>query len=397
MKSSKFLIVLLGALVAVGPFSIDMYLPGLPSIAKDFGAPIASVQLTLTSFFFGIAFGQLLYGPIIDRFGRKIPLIVGLVIYIISTIGCALSYSVEALVVFRLLQSLGACAGMVISRAIVRDVFSPHEGAKVFSQIMLVMGIAPIVAPTVGGFLLTVTHWRVIFVVLGLIALATLATVWFFLQETRAPDPGISLRLKPVFEEYLEVLKTPRFYIYTLTAGFAAAVMFSYIAGSPFVFMEIYGFSKAQYGILFGFNAAGLILASQVNNLLLNRFESVAITKFVAFLYLPVGLLLLAAIELNLGPYPVMVLLFLLVGGFGFIIPNSSALSMAPFKQNAGSASALMGALQMGFGGIASAIVSLLHDGTAIPMGIVMAVCGFMAFVVPVMFRKHEVVAATTP
>lgn len=383
---------LLGALTAVGPFSIDMYLPGLPSIARDFAAPIANVQLTLTSFFFGIAFGQLLYGPIIDRFGRKIPLIVGLVIYILSTIGCALSNSVDMLIVFRLLQSLGACAGMVISRAIVRDVFSPHEGAKVFSQIILVMGVAPIVAPTVGGFLLTYTSWRIIFVVLALISAATLATVWFYLPETRQPDRGISLRLGPVFEEYLEVLKTPRFYIYTLTAGFAAAVLFSYIAGSPFVFMEIYGFSKAQYGILFGINAAGLILGSQLNNLLLNRFESVTITKFVAFLYLPVGLLLLTSLELDLGPYPVMVLLFFLVSGFGFIIPNSSALSMAPFKQNAGSASALMGALQMGFGGFASAIVSLLHDGTAVPMGIVMAASGFMAFVIPVFFRKHETV-----
>ncbi|EQA34967.1 drug resistance transporter, Bcr/CflA family [Leptospira inadai serovar Lyme str. 10] len=386
-KSDRVLILLLGALTAIGPFSIDMYLPGLQSISRDFGTPISNVQLTLTSFFFGFSFGQLVYGPLIDKFGRRTPLMAGLIIYTVSSIGCALSVSVWSLVFFRFLQSLGACAGMVVPRAVIRDVFSPHEGAKVFSQIILVMGIAPIVAPTVGGLLLTYMNWRTIFVVLTIISIIVSAGAWLYLPETGKKDSSISLKLGGVLKEYYEVLYVPRFNAYVIASGLSAAVMFAYIAGSPFVFMGIFGLSESEYGWFFGSNAAGLILASQLNRLLLRKFEAESIVNAISILYVPVGILLVLCATYHWGMIPMIGLIFLLVSGFGFIMPNASALAMAPFSRNAGSASALMGAMQMVAAVVATASVSLLHDGTALPMTLVMSGAGILSLLSLVILR----------
>lgn len=365
-------------MTAIGPFSIDMYLPGLQVISKDLQTPIANVQLTLSSFFFGVSFGQLIYGPIIDRFGRKTPLLVGLLIYLITSLGCAMADNVWILMLLRFFQSLGACAGLVISRAIVRDVFSPHEGAKVFSQIILVMGVAPIIAPSMGSLILAYTTWKLIFITLAAIGLITILGVQFFLSETKKSDISVSLKPINVLNEYFAVIRVPRFYTYAVTSGFAASVMFAYIGGSPFVFMGLFGLTEQQYGWVFAANAAGLILSSQLNRLLLAKFESEKIVLTVSYFYLPLGILLLLSIYWNFGFIPILVLIFLLVSGFGFIVPNCSALCLAPFTRNVGSASALMGGLQMLFAVIATATVSIFHDGTALPMAIVMAFSGFL-------------------
>lgn len=387
-KSNGTLILILGALTAIAPFSIDMYLPGMNEIAKDLGAPISDVQLTLTSFFFGISFGQLFYGPIIDRFGRKVPLIVGLVLYITSSLACGFSNSVNALIFFRFLQSLGACAGMVIPRAVVRDVFSPHEGAKVFSQIILVMGIAPILAPTVGGLLLQFASWNWIFFTLtGISTLMLFGSILTF-QDSKGADSSISLKVSPVIKEYIEVFSNPIFKTYVLSSGFSAAVMFAYIAGSPFVFMVLNGLSQTEYSYLFGFNAFGLILSSQINRILLKKFEAAIIVKYVGYSYLILCSLLIIFEILGLGFIPMLVLIFFLVSAFGLIVPNASALAMAPFSKNAGSASALMGALQMIFGAVSTAAVSLLHDGSAYPMITVMSMSGIMSLACLFFFGK---------
>ncbi|TGK07190.1 Bcr/CflA family efflux MFS transporter [Leptospira semungkisensis] len=378
-SSNTILIILLGILTAVGPFSIDMYLPGMDAIAKDFGTPISNVQLTLTSFFFGISFGQLFYGPIIDRFGRKTPLIYGLILYIVSSLACALSDSVWSLVFFRFLQSLGACAGMVIPRAVVRDVFSPHEGAKVFSQILLVMGVAPIVAPSVGGILLNYANWNMIFYALALISALTLLLSIYIFDDKKGADHSISLKLGPVLKEYAEVFKNPIFRVYVLTSGFAASVMFAYIGGSPFVFMVLNGLTKTEYSLVFSFNAFGLILFSQINRLLLKKFEAATIVRVVVFSFIGLSVCLVASSLLGFGFIPMLFFIFLLVSAFGLIVPNCSALAMAPFSKNAGSASALMGALQMVFGAVATAAVSILHDGTEYPMLVVMGTSGLLA------------------
>lgn len=374
-------------MTAIGPFSIDMYLPGLQAIAKDLNTPIENVQLTLSSFFFGFSFGQLVYGPIIDRFGRKVPLLFGLTLYVITSLGCVFANNVWVLMFLRFLQSLGACAGMVISRAVVRDSFTPHEGAKVFSQIILVMGVAPIVAPTIGGIILSVASWRYIFITLTLIGLLTMIGVYLYLTGTKEADSSVSLLPMQVIKEYWIVLITPRFYVYAIASSFAASVMFAYIAGSPFVFMTIFQLTEQQYGWVFAFNAAGLILSSQLNRILLQKYESQKIILFVAYMYLPLGLLLLASAYFQLGFIPILILIFLIVSGFGFIVPNASALCLAPFTHNAGSASALMGGLQMIFAVIATSSVSLLHNNTAMPMALVMASSGFMTLVSLYIFK----------
>ncbi len=388
--SNRILILLLGIMTAIGPFSIDMYLPGLNAISKDLNTPIANVQLTLTSFFFGFSFGQLIYGPVIDRFGRKTPLLVGMVIYVLTSIGCALADNVWILMLLRFFQSLGACAGMVISRAIVRDAFSPHEGAKVFSQIILVMGVAPIVAPSIGSLILAYASWKVIFITLATIGILTILGVQFYLTGTKEADTGVSLKPIEVLKEYFAVITVPRFYTYTIASGFAASVMFAYIGGSPFVFMGLFGLSEQQYGWVFASNAAGLILSSQINRYLLTKFESERIVLTVSYLYLPLGVLLFLSIYLGLGLIPMLILIFLLVSGFGFIVPNASALSMAPFTRNAGSASALMGGLQMIFAVLATATVSILHDGTAMPMAIVMGTSGFLTLISLLVLRPNR-------
>lgn len=382
MNTSKnILILLLGTMTAIGPFSIDMYLPGLHAISEDLQTPIANVQLTLSSFFFGFSFGQLIYGPIIDRFGRKTPLIIGLLIYLVSSIGCAFADNVWLLMILRFFQSLGACGGMVISRAIVRDVFSPHDGAKVFSQIILVMGVAPIIAPSIGSFILAYSSWKLIFVTLAGIGFITILGVHFYLQETKKSDKSISLKPLNVITEYFEVIKVPGFYTYAIASSFAASVMFAYIAGSPFVFMGLFGLTEQQYGWVFACNAAGLIVSSQLNRFLLIKFKSTRIVKTVSYLYLPLGIFLFFSIYLNFNFTIILIIIFLIVSLFGFIVPNCSALCLAPFNRNAGSASALMGGLQMIFAVLATATVSLLHDKTAFPMVIVMVSSGFLTLI----------------
>ena len=262
--------------MALGPFSIDMYLPAFQSIADDLHTDTARVGYSLTSFFAGLFIGQMFYGILIDRFGRKKPLIVGYLIYIAATLGCAFSWSLDSLVVFRFLMALGGCSGMVISRAIVRDVFSGDEIAKTFSQLVLVMGVAPIIAPTVGGFINSWLGWPWVFGMMVLIALANLLMIIFLLPETKGPDDSISLKMKNIWSEYHKVLKHRSFVLYAIAGSFAYAGLFAYLTGSPAEFMERLGFSDTEYGWAFAFNASGFILGSQVNRLILKRHNELS-------------------------------------------------------------------------------------------------------------------------
>jgi MFS transporter, DHA1 family, multidrug resistance protein len=380
-KKHSVVIPILGALIGITPFSIDMYLPGFPAIASDLHAEISQVALSLTSFFIGVAIGQLFLGPISDRYGRKKPLLLGLGLYVIASLGCMLARSVHTLIVLRVVQALGGCAGMVISRAMVRDLFTGSEIAKVFSLLMLVMGVAPILAPTIGGFVTTTLGWRYIFVVLTMIGLSLLAVSLRVLPETRGPDASLSLHPVQVFREYLSVLREDRFATYALTGGLASAGLFAYIAGSPFVFMKLFGVSEQHYGWIFGVNAMGLILASQVNRVLLRTRTSADIILKASTLQCTLGLLL----ALGTGTHLISLGgTFLLICGYmtmqGFVFPNASALAIEPFTRNAGSAAALLGGLQMTSGAIASALVSYCHNYTALPMAGVMAICGVLSF-----------------
>ncbi len=382
---------MLGLLSAIGPFSIDMYLPGFKYIALDLGTSIEHIQLSLTSFFIGIASGQIIYGPLLDRFGRKRPLIIGLIIYIIASIGCALTQSADNLIIFRFIQALGSCGGMVAARAMVRDYFPPKETAKVFSMLMLVIGVSPILAPTVGGFVISLWGWHGIFVLLAIITLLILLGVIFLLPESRKPNLAMSLMPSPILKSFWKVAKNPSFIVYGVAGGTASSGLYAYLSGSPFVMMEVFGLNEQQYGWVFGFVAAGLITTSQINSLMLRRFKSENIAKYALMAQAIVGaVLLLLTITGTIGLYSMIFLIFCFLACQGFVFPNTSALALNPFSSLAGSASALLGSIQLGIGAIASALVSVFHNNTILPMVEIMAACAIISFIILLFAPKVE-------
>lgn len=391
-KQSKFLIILmLGLLSAIGPFSIDMYLPGFQSIATDLNTSIDHIQLSLTSFFIGIASGQMIYGPLLDRFGRKKPLIVGLLIYILASIGCAFTESADNLILLRFIQALGSCGGMVGARAMVRDYFPPTETAKIFSMLMLVIGVSPILAPTVGGFVIANWGWHYIFIVLTFIALSILIGVLFFLPESKKPDKSISLKPKPIIKNFWSVFINPKFFIYSLVGGISSSGLYAYLSGSPYIMMELYGLNEKQYGWVFAIIAFGLITSSQLNNFMLNYFKSESIAKYALLVQAMIGLVLLySALNGNLSLTGITVLIAAFLACQGFVFPNTSALALNPFTALAGSASALLGSIQLGIGAIASVLVSFFHNNTSIPMVSIMAACAVTSFTILLITSKTQ-------
>ncbi len=388
-KKNFYLILILGSLTAIGPFSIDMYLPAFPDIAKNLHTTVGHVTLSLSSFFIGISAGQLLYGPLLERFGRKKPLYVGLCIYLLTSIGCALAQSVDALIFLRLLQALGACVGMVAARAMVRDLFEVKENAKIFSTLMLVVAVSPIIAPTLGGYITSVWGWRSVFVMLIIVGIVILAGVYFLLPESKKPDPGFSLRPLPIINSFTSVAVHPQFYTYALTAAISAASIYAYIGGSPHVFMEIFKVNERQYGWIFALIAMGLIGASQVNSVLLKTYTSDEIIRAASYCQSVIGILMALITLLGWGDLFVLIfMIFIFMSCQGFIFPNASALSLAAFGHNAGSASALLGAIQMSIGAGTSALVSVLQNHTALPMTGVMACCALAALFVFSFGRK---------
>jgi MFS transporter, DHA1 family, multidrug resistance protein len=394
-NSNFYLILILGMLTAIGPFSIDMYLPAFPDIARGLNTTIARVMLSLSSFFIGISVGQLIYGPLLERYGRKKPLYFGLVIYIIASLGCALAPSVDTLIMFRLLQALGGCAGMVAARAMVRDFFEVKENARIFSLLMLVVAVSPIIAPTLGGYITALFGWQSIFIILMVMALIILIAVHFYLPESKKPDPNFSLKPRPIVTNYLNIIKHPQFYTYALTGAIAAAGLYAYISGSPHVFMEIYKVTEQQYGWIFALIAMGLIGAAQINTVLLKNYTSDQIIKVALSSQCIIGFILAVTTYAGLGDlFSTIFLIFMYLCCQGFIFPNASALSMAHFGHNAGSASALMGAIQMSIGAAASAMVSILQHYFS-PMTGVMALCTLTALLVFTFGRKIIVKQAT--
>lgn len=395
-KKKFLLILVLGMITAIGPFSIDMYLPAFTNIAADLHTTVAEVSLSLSSFFIGISIGQFIYGPLLDRYGRKRPLYFGLSLYLVASAMCAMATSVDSLISLRFLQALGGCAGMVASRAMVRDLFDVADNAKVFSMLMLVVGVSPIIAPTLGGYITASLGWHYVFVLLTIMAVVILAAVYFILPESRAPDPSYSLKPHAIIRGFREVLKVPQFYTYAFAGAIAAAGLYAYIAGSPSVFMEIYKVSEKQYGWIFALVAGGLILSSQLNSVLLRKYKSEQIIPVALFCQSLTGICLFVG-SLNgwIGLYGTILLALLFLSCQGFTFPNSSALSMAPFSRNAGSASALMGAIQMGIGAFTSALVSILSNNTALPMTGVMAGCAIASFCILMIGGKIIRVKAT--
>jgi DHA1 family bicyclomycin/chloramphenicol resistance-like MFS transporter len=319
----------------------------------------------------------------LDRFGRKKPLFAGLFIYLAASAFCALAQSADMLIALRFLQALGGCAGMVASRAMVRDIFSVEDNAKIFSMLMLVVGISPIIAPTLGSLVTVELGWHYIFVILAIMALVIMLAIHFGLPESRQSDPGYSLKPAAIFKNFGLVLKEPQFYTYAFTGAAAAAGLYAYIAGSPAVFLQIFKVTENQYGLIFALVAGGLILATQLNRLLLRTYKSEQIIPVALCMQSIVGICLFAGSLTGLiGLAGTIIFLLLFLSCQGFTFPNSSALSMAPFAKNAGSASALMGALQMGLGALSSGLVSWLSNETALPMTATMACCAIISLII---------------
>lgn len=397
-KRYFFLILILGSLTALGPFSIDMYLPSFPAIAADLHTTQERVTLSLSSYFIGISLGQLLYGPLLDKFGRKKPLYIGLAVYLLASFGCMAVHTVEGLIALRFIQAIGSCAAAVAAVAMVRDLFPVEENAKVFALLMLVVGASPMIAPTVGGYVTTSLGWHAIFLILAIIAVLILLAVIFFLPDGYVPDHTLSLKPGPMLASFWDVLKRPQFFTYVFTGALSFAGLFAYVAGSPLVFMQMYHVSERNYGWIFAGLSVGFIGSSQVNSLLLKKgFTSQQIVPVALTVQVLAGLIFVGvAMTGYMGLTGVLIMLFVILCCIGIISPNASALSLAPFAKNAGTASALMGALQLGMGALASMGIGFFHALTAVPLASIMAGTGVLAglfYFVGRRFMKEPVVA----
>ncbi|CAL9318649.1 multidrug effflux MFS transporter [Streptomyces sp. SudanB52_2052] len=374
---------LLGSLTAVPPLAMDMYLPSLPEVTRALQAPAATVQLTLTACLAGMALGQLVVGPMSDRWGRRRPLLAGLAVFVVATVLCALAPTVELLVAFRLAQGLAGAAAIVIARAVVRDLYDGMAMARFFSTLMLISGVAPIVAPLIGGQVLRVTDWRGVFAVLTVIGVLIGVLVWTKLPETLPPAERHSGGVGEALRAMRTLLADRPFTGYMLTGGFAFAALFAYISASPFVIQEIYGASPQTFSLLFGVNSVGLVVVGQINGkILVGRVSldrvlgiglAIVITAATALLLMSLG------VFGEVGLAPVAVALFVLMSAMGITLPNTQALALMRTKHAAGSASALLGTSSFLIGAIASPLVGVAGEDTAVPMAVVQLAAALVA------------------
>jgi DHA1 family bicyclomycin/chloramphenicol resistance-like MFS transporter len=375
------LALILGALTAMGPLAIDMYLPALPTIAREFHTDSAAVQVSLAVYFTGIALGQAFYGPLSDRVGRKPALYFGLVVFIVSSIGCALAGSVQSLIVFRFLQALGGCAPLVIPRAVVRDHFDQLGSVRMLSVLMLVMGLAPILAPLVGGQLLVNFGWRSVFWLLTVYGVVWLVLVAIFLPESLPVARRRRQPLRAILAIYARLARDRAYMGHVLSGALIFAGLLAYIAGSPFVFIELFHVSPERYGLFFGTNAVGIIAASQINRWLAGRVPARRVVAVMLSVAMTASLVLLVDAYTGFGGFAgILVPLFCFITCHGFVLPNTTALAMAPHGREAGSASALLGTIQFVLGSTSGALVGAFANGTAVPLAAVIAGCGVAAF-----------------
>jgi len=374
-RTGLLVTLILGGLTATPPLAMDMYLPSLPEVTTSLHAPAATVQLTLTACLAGMALGQLVVGPMSDKWGRRRPLLVGLLVYVVATVLCALAPNVELLVALRLAQGLAGAAGIVIARAVVRDLYDGVAMARFFSTLMLISGVAPIVAPLIGGQILRVTDWRGVFVVLTAVGIALAAVVWLRLPETLPPGERHSGGVGEALRSMRGLLADRVFTGYMLAGGFVFAALFAYISASPFVIQEIYGASPQTFSLLFGLNSVGLVIMGQVNGKVLVgrvRLET-SLAAGLALITLAATALLLMSTGVfgHVGLVPVAAALFVLMSAMGLGTPNIQALALMRVRHAAGSASALLGTSSFLIGAIASPLVGIAGEHTAVPMAVV--------------------------
>jgi DHA1 family bicyclomycin/chloramphenicol resistance-like MFS transporter len=366
-------VVLLGALTAMGPLAIDMYLPSLPAIAAGLKADPAQAQTTVAAFLAGMAVGQPFYGPWSDRIGRRVPIILGVVIFIAASVACALATSIEMLLIARFVQALGACSGGVVARAVIRDKFDHTETARMLSLMMLIMGLAPILAPILGSVLLTFGGWPSNFGFMASVGVALLLAAVFRMRESRSEATRIQASKEHPLQSYAALLRQPRLIGYALAGALNGATLFTYISSSPGLIMGTYGHSPTVYPWIFGANALGLIGAGQVNRMILRRTTPDAVLKRASSVAVVFALLMLGVAITGVGgQWTVLPLLFLVLATYGFMQGNTTAGALNVDPLRAGSISALMGTLSFAAGAVASSLAALFHDGGPRGMAIVM-------------------------
>lgn len=377
-KSYTRLIIILAMMSAFGPLATDMYLPAFGQMADYFQTSSSRIESTLSAFFLGLALGQALYGPFIDRFGRRKPLLFGIGLFCLATLGVLLTRDIETLIGLRLLQALGGCAGMIIARAVISDIFSPQEGARVLSLMMIMMMLAPILAPVLGSLIVTVADWHAIFMLVLAFGLSVAWLVWRYLPETLPQEKQQPLNLSSVVRVYTLLCTQRRFILPAAVGGLALACMFSFITGSPFVFMSLFGVSEQQYGWLFGMNACGISIGAQLNRVALRRWSPRRMLSVGLIVNVISGLTLLAVA--NTSHLAVLLVpLWFGLASLGFIGANAAAVAMSASGQYAGSGSALIGTLQFGLAFLVSSLVAASQNGTAYPMAVAFCACGLLA------------------
>ncbi len=360
---------LLGALCVVTPFAIDMYLPAFSKIAAAYNTNSSAISLTLSTYFVGFALGQVFYGPFLDRFGRKRPLYLGLAIYILASIGCALSPNLKTFVALRFLEALGGCVAQVGAIAMVRDFFPAKESARMFSMLFLMIGVSPLLAPTIGSAIMTGLGWEWIFALLAAIAFAILALIFFLLPEGHQPDHSVSLRPGAILAGYWNIFKVPQFITYSLAGAFSFAGLFTYVAGSPIIFMDGFHMGTKAFGIVFAVLVMGFIGGNQVNVFLLRLFNSQQIFNGALLAQVAIGLVFFVGMRSHVvGLAGTLVLFFFFLSCIGLTYPNAAALGLAPFSRDAGRASALMGFLQTGTGALVSTGIGFLGASAVVTL-----------------------------
>jgi len=383
MKEKRLIIWILGALATVTPFAIDLYLPAFSQIANDFGTTASTVSLSVSSYFIGMAIGQILYGPLLDRFGRKPPLYIGLVVFVLASIGCMQSENVNVMIGLRFLQALGGSAAWVGAVAMVRDFFPVEESAKVFSLLFLIIGLSPLLAPTLGGFIVTLWGWQAVFIALAAIAVFVALLVLFLLPEAQRPDQSVSLKPKPIILTFISVVRNPQFATYTFSGAFAFATLFIYVAGSPVIFMEMYHVSPQGYGAIFALLSVGFIGGSQLNIWLNKSYSSARIFQVALICQVIASFVFLICVFFGwLGLYGTVGMFFVCLTCVGLINPNANALALAPFERNIGSASALLGCTQIGVAALASSGVGIFNSGDIVPVVALLTTTTSVSFVI---------------
>ena len=368
------LVVVLGLLSAIGPLTIDTYLPALPQLSVELGATDAQAQLTITGLLLGLGFGQLIVGPLSDAVGRRKPLLIGLVAHALTSVLCALAPSITMLAVTRTLQGLAGAAVAVVAMAVVRDLFSGYRAAQLLSRLILVLGVAPILAPSLGSALLKVTSWQGIFIVLAVVAVLLFVLALVALPETLPVERRQPARIGSSLRAYGTLFRDRLFVTMVLVAGLSFATLFAYISGSPFILQELYGLSPQQFGLAFSANAVGLILMTQLNPIFVKRYgpARMLMLAVAAAFTAAIALVVIAATSTG-GLLGLMIPLWFVVAAAGLAFPNAPAIALNQHGESAGTASALLGAAQFMIGGFVAPLVGALANGTAVPMAAVMA------------------------